>query len=289
MNALPANATAQVSSKYLQLTRQKLELTRLPHEGAGPPSKDWWEPKSQVEPLIDFWLEKYSWRDQEEKLNKTAQFRTAISIPGSETPLRLHFVHVRSSHGSALPLLLIPPFPFSNLALTNLVELFTDPEDVATNQQFHLVIPALPGLGFSDPFPNDTPEISTSAEMLNTLMARLGYQHYLVTNAGAAQYSPAEIDWRLIDCLSTKYASSCVGAHFIAPPLVKPKLSEAPIEWAKWTIANVFHAGILGYSGQDFSALKSAPAAQIARRKKASRASKMGLNAVGLREPNTAA
>lgn len=45
----------QVSSKYLELTRQKLELTRLPHEGAEPPSEDWWEPKPQVEPLIDFW------------------------------------------------------------------------------------------------------------------------------------------------------------------------------------------------------------------------------------------
>jgi hypothetical protein len=41
-----------VSSKYLDITRQKLELTRLPHE---PSSKDWWEPKSQVESLVDFW------------------------------------------------------------------------------------------------------------------------------------------------------------------------------------------------------------------------------------------
>lgn len=51
-----ANATrAQVSSRYLDLTRQKLELTRLPHESTQPPSEDWWEPKPQVEPLIDFW------------------------------------------------------------------------------------------------------------------------------------------------------------------------------------------------------------------------------------------
>lgn len=45
----------QVSSKYLDLTKQKLEVTRLPHELGEPKSKDWWEPKSQVEPLIDFW------------------------------------------------------------------------------------------------------------------------------------------------------------------------------------------------------------------------------------------
>lgn len=47
--------TIQVSSKYLDLTRQKLELTRLPHEGSAPNSADWWEPKPQVEPLIDYW------------------------------------------------------------------------------------------------------------------------------------------------------------------------------------------------------------------------------------------
>ena len=45
----------QVSSKYLELTRQKLELTRLPHENSDPQSKHWWEPKPIVEPLIDFW------------------------------------------------------------------------------------------------------------------------------------------------------------------------------------------------------------------------------------------
>ncbi|ROW06233.1 hypothetical protein VMCG_04675 [Cytospora schulzeri] len=277
-----------VSSKYLDLTKQKLELTRLPHEGAKPPSKEWWEPKAQVEPLIDFWLEKYSWRTQEEALNKTPQFRTALSISSSETPIRLHFIHVVSPHKDALPLLLIPPFPFSNLALTHLVKLFTDPEDAASDQAFHLVIPALPGLGFSDAFPNNTPVISTTADMLNTLMSRLGYQHYLVTNSGAAQSSPAEIDWKLVECLSTTYPSSCIGAHFVSPPLASPRLSEAPLEWAKWKIANAFNAPILGYSEQDFSALKQV-GAFTKPRKKALTPTTLGLNNVGLGEPNTLA
>lgn len=233
-------------------------------------------------------LEKYSWRDQEENLNKTSQFRTAISVSSSEAPLRLHFIHVPSSHSHALPLLLIPPFPFSNLAFTHLVDLFTNPEDGAHNQPFHLVIPALPGLGFSDAFPNNVPEISTTAEMLNTLMTRLGYEQFLVSNAGVAQMSPAEIDWKLIDHLATHYPDSCVGAHFIAPPLVSPKLSEAPIEWAKWTIASTLSAGILGYSQQDFSALKQVPGLRGSG-KKGLTPSKLGMNGVGLREPNTLA
>jgi len=47
----------QVSSRYLDLTKQKLEITRLPHEVPEPKSEDWWEPKPQVEPLIDFWYD----------------------------------------------------------------------------------------------------------------------------------------------------------------------------------------------------------------------------------------
>ncbi|CAN8095852.1 unnamed protein product [Discula destructiva] len=288
----------RVSSRYLKLTKQKLELTRLPHEGAEPKSTDWWEPKAQVEPLVDFWLEKYSWRDQEAALNSTPQFRTAVSIPGSDqTALRLHFVHVRSphAHAHALPLLLIPPFPLVNLALVHLVKLFTEPEDAAAHDHrrraFHLVIPALPGLGFSDPFPTNTPEIATSAEMLNTLMLRLGYERYLVSNAGAAQSSPAEIDWKLVERLATQYPQTCAGAHFIAPPLAAPKLSEAPLEWAKWRIAHALNSGILGYSAQDFSALKQTTTTTMASKsaKKGLTPRKLGLNQVGLREPNTLA
>ena len=54
-------APPQVSTKYLDLTRQKLELTRLPHEGSAPKSEDWWEPKPQVDPLIDFWYSALSY------------------------------------------------------------------------------------------------------------------------------------------------------------------------------------------------------------------------------------
>lgn len=100
--------------------------------------------------------------------------------------------------------------------------------------------------------------------------------------------SPAEIDWKLIDRLATHYVDSCVGAHFITPPLMSPKLSEAPIEWAKWTIASTLSAGILGYSQQDFSALKQLPSLQGSAKKRLT-PSQMGMNNVGLREPNTLA
>lgn len=266
-----------------------------------------------MEPIIDYWLEKYSWRDQEAILNQTPQFRTALAVPGTtattkvatttgtgtgiagnpqpaDALLRLHLIHAPSSHGrAALPLLLLPPFPLSNLALSHLVRTLSEPDDATRDRPFHLVIPALPGLGFSDPLPDGaTDEIVATAGMLDALMARLGYDHYLVSNAGPAHASPGGIDWKLIECLSSRHAGSCVGAHFVAPPLASPKLVEAPVEWTKWTIASALGKGILGYSEQDFSALRQ-EGADGGSRKKGLTPSKLGLNNVGLREPNTLA
>ncbi|KAG4435039.1 hypothetical protein IFR05_009463, partial [Cadophora sp. M221] len=117
-----------VSSKYLDLTKKKLELTRLPHEVLLPREREWEHgtPKSEIEPLIDYWLEHYTWRQRETHLNTTLpQYRTAISLPSTTTtpsppPLRIHFVHLKSPHKHALPLLLIPTFPLTNLSLTPL-------------------------------------------------------------------------------------------------------------------------------------------------------------------------
>ncbi|KAI0885287.1 alpha/beta-hydrolase [Annulohypoxylon maeteangense] len=274
------------SSKYLDLTKQKLETTRLPHEFSEPKSKDWWEPKSHVEPLIDFWLEQYSWRTQEDLLNtELPQFRTVFSIPSSESHTRIHFIHAHSPHINAIPLLLIPPFPFSSLSFGHLIKLFTEPEDPVKNQPFHLVIPSLPGIAFSDALPNNTPVISSTADILNSLMSRLAYPHYLVTNASSGSASPAEIDFKLVNHLINYYPNSCLGAHLISPPLAKPKLREAPVEWAKWSIASLFNAPILGYRSEDFSALERN--GYVRTSKKAPTPAQLGLNQLNFREPNT--
>ncbi|KAK1655557.1 Alpha/Beta hydrolase protein [Colletotrichum phormii] len=256
-----------VSSRYLDLTKQKLELTRLPHEPSEPnKSRDWWEPKSRIEPLVDFWLEKYDWREQETAFNnQLPQFRTAITPPGSSSPIRLHFIHVRSSHSNATPLLLIPPFPFTNLSLGHLIHPLTEPSPSSPDgeqqhqeqkQPFHVVIPSLPGLGFSDALPSDDASvIPTTTDLLNTLMARLSYTHYFVSNTASAASSPAQIDWKLADHLATHYSNNCLGAHFINPSLAAPKLKEAPLEWLKWTLAKFFHAPILGYQSEDLRSL----------------------------------
>jgi len=83
-----------VSQKYLDLTKQKLELTRLPRDPSGRlTTQQQWTlgvPKSELEPVLDYWMEEYNWREQERQINDTLpQFRAAIN------GTRLHFVHRR--------------------------------------------------------------------------------------------------------------------------------------------------------------------------------------------------
>jgi pimeloyl-ACP methyl ester carboxylesterase len=246
-----------VSSKYLDLTRQKLELTRLPHETPESKSKEWWAPKKTIEPLIDFWLEQYSWRDKENELNASLpQFRASFQIPASESPLRVHCVHAQSPFANAVPLLLIPPFPFTNLSLGHLVSLLTDPDDATTTQPFHLVIPSLPGLGFSDALPENVPMISTTANLFDLLMKRLGYEHYLTTGAGASTSAPSDIDRRIIDQLAFRHAESCLGVHLISPHLEAPTLQTSPVEWAKWKLASSLRTPMFGYTRDDIAAME---------------------------------
>jgi hypothetical protein len=233
-------------------------------------------------------LEEYSWRAHEDELNaQVPQFRTGFTIPQSEAPIRMHFIHIRSSHSNAIPLLMIPPFPFTNLSFGHITKVFTEPEDAATHQPFHLVIPSLPGLGFSDALPNNTPVIHTTGEMFNSLMSRLAYPHYLASNLGSGSASPAEIDWQLANYLATEHVDSCLGAHFISPPLAQPKVQEAPLEWMKWSIASLLKVPMLGYLSEDFSALERSRKAK--KPKSSAVPVQFGLNQLGLREPNTLA
>ncbi|KAK3358976.1 Alpha/Beta hydrolase protein [Lasiosphaeria hispida] len=236
-----------IPSKFLQLTRRKLELTRLPHESASPKSEDWWEPKPEIEPLIDFWLETHSWRSQESQLNTIPQFRIPLQPTALPTVLRLHFIHIRSSSlPSAPPLLLLPPFPLPNLSLAHLGPLLPD---------FHLVIPALPGLAFSDPLPPNTHPLAASAALLDELMRRLGYPRYLVTTTAPAT-GDGDVNWRLARRMARE--AGCVGTHMIAPRLAPPGVLSAPWAWVRWSVAHFFRAGILGYEEGDFEAMERA-------------------------------
>ncbi|EHK25998.1 uncharacterized protein TRIVIDRAFT_63330 [Trichoderma virens Gv29-8] len=245
------------SSRYLDFTRQKLELARLPREVPDANSRARWDPKPTLEPLIDFWLEHFTWREHEREINDSVpQFRISIQASATEGLSRIHFIHARSRHPNAVPLLLIPPFPFTNLSFRHITDTFTHPDDANTNQPFHLVMPSLPGLGFSDSLPKNVHVISKTSEMLDILMKRLGYRHYLATNSGSSITPQGGIDWKIIKHLAANYSDSCLGVHLISPPLKAPKALKSPVEWLKLTLAKTLQASILGYTKEDIAALQ---------------------------------
>lgn len=124
-------------------------------------------------------------------------------------------------------------------------------------------------------------------------MKRLGYSHYIATNAGAGVSSPAQIDYKLINWLATEYPDSCLGTHLISPALTQPRLQDAPLGWAKWSIASTFKASIWGYRSEDLSALRQNGSSSASSKRSPASANDaslwprgLGLG-LGLTEPNT--
>ncbi|KAH8649633.1 Alpha/Beta hydrolase protein [Tricladium varicosporioides] len=300
-----------VSSKYLELTKKKLELTRLPHDIGR--QHDWEDgtPKDVIEPLIDFWLEHYSWRHQEAHLNSSLpQYRTLLTIPtktptpgSASPPLRIHFLHIRSPYTHAIPLLLIPSFPLTNLSLTPLFAPLTDPPHPTSTQPFHLVVPSIPGLGFSDRF--TSPDVEKDAlrhtvELFDALMKRVGYEYYVASGTGCGRESPAGIDYHLPRMIGEMFPESCLGVHLLDPVVNTPQFLGAPLLWLKWMIARFFHAGIWGYNQVDWQSIKGQEFKERNRNKlvkrrneeepllpKVERSMSRSLHMLGLTQPNT--
>ncbi|KAJ4373689.1 hypothetical protein N0V86_007832 [Didymella sp. IMI 355093] len=187
-----------VSSRYLDLTKQKLELTRLPKENETLTLQEQWAlgtPKSVLEPLLDHWLETYSWRAQESAFNTSLpQFRTQITLPerrdkSARNPLRTHFVHARSPAPNAVPLLYIHGWPGSFVEVNRLINLLTAPNDDQA-QAFHVVCPSIPGFGFSDASEEADFGVAGAAQVFAALMRRLGYERFPLLAFG---YTPAEV------------------------------------------------------------------------------------------------
>ncbi|WP_406229517.1 epoxide hydrolase family protein [Nocardia sp. NBC_01009] len=136
-----------------------------------------WErgvPGSYLKELAGYWVEKFDWRAQEAALNSYPQFTTTIDGQN------VHFLHIRSVDENATPLLLIHGWPSSVVDFLDLIGPLTDPKAYGNQDApaFHLVIPSLPGHGFSGPITEAGWNDGRIAAALAELMARLGYDRY---------------------------------------------------------------------------------------------------------------
>ncbi|MHA7305118.1 epoxide hydrolase family protein [Arthrobacter sp. TMN-49] len=153
----------------------RLRATRLP---APLPGDDWDTgiPRGYLRELVSAWSEDFNWRDFESRLNEIPQFTTDI---GGQ---RIHFAHVRSAVADATPVLLTHGWPGSFLEFLHVIGPLTDPESHGGSRAdaVHLIIPSLPGFGFSTPLHGSGWTTARIATTWVELMDRLGYGRFAV-------------------------------------------------------------------------------------------------------------
>ncbi|GGO02328.1 epoxide hydrolase family protein [Saccharibacillus kuerlensis] len=193
--------------------KDRLARTRWPEEAPGD-SWNYGVPLSYMKELAEYWRTEYDWRIHESKLNEYPQFKTEI---GGES---VHFLHVQSPEPDALPLLLIHGWPGSIVEFLDMIGPLTRPRDYGreASDAFHLVIPSLPGYGFSGPTSQSGMDYKRIAGMFVTLMKRLGYNRYGTQGGDWGSFISLEI--------GHKDPESVVGVHvnmLVTPPPEDPK------------------------------------------------------------------
>jgi pimeloyl-ACP methyl ester carboxylesterase len=198
----------EVSEADLRDLRQRLKQTRWPE----PETVDDWSqgvPLAYLRELCSYWGEGYDWRATEARLNALPQFRTVIDGLG------IHFLHIRSPHAEALPLVITHGWPGSIAEFLKVLGPLTDPtaHGGETADAFHVVCPSLPGYGFSDKPAQPGWGVERIAAAWTVLMDRLGYKRY------GAQGS----DWgtSVSACIGQQDAEHVAGIH-LTPPLAPP-------------------------------------------------------------------
>jgi epoxide hydrolase len=200
---------------HLAIPEAELDDLRARLRGTRWPERETVRDESQGVPLVDLrtlcahWSEVYDWRRVEARLNAAPQFRTTID------GIDIHFLHARSPHAEALPLIITHGWPGSVVEFLDVLDPLTDPtaHDGAAADAFHVVCPSLPGYGWSGRPTEPGWGVERIAGAWAVLMARLGYDRY------GAQGS----DWgtSISAILGQRDRAHVVGIH-LAPPLAPP-------------------------------------------------------------------
>ena len=195
--------------------RHRLDSTRYPErETVG----DWTQgvPLDKARALIEYWRDRYDWRRFEARANSFPHFRTRIDGLG------IHFIHVRSSHTNAMPIVFTHGWPGSFVEFLEVIGPLTEPTRFGGNADdaFHVVVPSLPGFAFSDK-PSETGwEVERIAKAWVTLMQRLGYERWVAQGG----------DWGsgVTHALARLRPPGLIAAHVNWPFVFPSKLPENP-------------------------------------------------------------
>lgn len=200
--------TIDIPAQQIADLKTRLALTRWPDKET---PEDWSQgiPLAYMQEIQDYWLHHYDWPARQTKLNVSPGFLTELD------GLDIHFLHIRSPHANARPLLLTHGWPGSIVEFQKVIAPLTDPTQHggSADDAFHLVCPTLPGFGFSGKPTTPGWDIAKIATAWNTLMVRLGYDHYLAQGG----------DWGAIvtSMIGAQNLGNCQGIH-ITMPIVPP-------------------------------------------------------------------
>ena len=193
--------------------KQCLAQTRWPE---GQTTNDWSQgvPMEKLRGLVDYWRTDYDWRRCEEALNRFPQFHAKID------GLNIHFIHVRSKHPDALPIVLTHGWPSTILLSRYVIGPLTDPTAYGGKAEdaFDVVVPSLPGFGFSEKPAERGWNSQRTARAWTILMQRLGYKRYVAQGG----------DWGafVTTAMAQQRPSGLVAIHLNFPLVVPDRIPE---------------------------------------------------------------
>ena len=222
----PESFTINIPDTVLDDLKNRLHQVRWP--GELPDSNwDYGANLSYIQQLVEYWRSQYDWRAQEKQMNRWQHFKTTIDGQG------IHFIHERGKGPNPLPLIISHGWPGSFYEFMDVIGPLTDPatHDGDPADAFDVIVPSLPGYGFSDPPHERKVNISRMADWFAVLMKDvLGYERY------GAQGG----DWgsMISSRLGFAYPEQLIGIHLnmigVAPhPANRQNLSTAEQEFLK--------------------------------------------------------
>lgn len=194
----------ETSEAELEDLKTRLALTRWPDRET---PDDWTQgiPLAYMQEIHDYWLNHYNWPERLARLNQWPGFMTELH------GLPVHFLHVRSPEAAAMPLLLTHGWPGSIVEFQKVIGPLTDPvaHGGSASDAFHLVIPTLPGFGYSGKPEKPGWNIDKIATAWDDLMTRLGYDSYLAQGGDWGAIVTAQI--------GVQNLGHCRGIHLNMP------------------------------------------------------------------------
>jgi epoxide hydrolase len=207
-----------VDDATLDDLRRRLAHTRFPDQI---PGTGWVYgiPVDYLRELVEYWRDQYDWRAEQAKLNALDHFRTTIDGQA------IHFVHARSPRAGAFPILLVHGWPGAFTEFLDIIPRLTD--------EFDVIVPSLPGYGFSDPTRTRGWDVARIARAFAELMARLGYSRY------GAQGG----DWgaQIVTRMGALDPEHCVAIHLNMPLGERPEEAVALSDDDKAGLAALAH------------------------------------------------